>query len=194
MGDEGARQPGKSPEKEPRIFQTGWASPAPPAAWKPRDCGGGGGGCSGKSHLSPKPSRTSWGTGMNQGAGFCLLQLRNKWLGTSEPLLQVCGLWAAPSPRPRAGPVLSSPQLPLGIPETDSPSQCYPLFSSSLRTALSALSGMLTPCTCHISSGQEEGGCTGDQGRKSLGPTTWSRFSKWPKVGSSPPRPQCPFL
>lgn len=131
---------------------------------------------------------------MNQGAGFCLLQLRNKWLGTSEPLLQVCGLWAAPSPRPRAGPVLSSPQLPLGIPETDSPSQCYPLFSSSLRTALSALSGMLTPCTCHISSGQEEGGCTGDQGRKSLGPTTWSRFSKWPKVGSSPPRPQCPFL
>lgn len=63
VGEEGARQPGKSPEKEPRIFQTGWAGPLPRAAWKPRGCGGGGGGRSGKSHLSPKPGRTGWGTG-----------------------------------------------------------------------------------------------------------------------------------
>lgn len=41
-------------EKEPRIFQTGWASPIPSSmkAGKPRGCGDGAGGCSGKSRLS----------------------------------------------------------------------------------------------------------------------------------------------
>lgn len=44
------------------------------------------------------------GDRMNQGVGFCLLPPRSKWLGP-----QACFLLAAPSPRPRAGPVPSSP-------------------------------------------------------------------------------------
>lgn len=118
--------------------------PRSPAAWKPRGCSGGGGGCSGKSHLSPKPSRTGWGTGMNQGAGFCLLQLRNKWLGHLNLSYKSAACWLPHPQGPGQGPSSAAPNFPRASQKQTAPLSATPSSALAFGLCLSALSGMLT--------------------------------------------------
>lgn len=144
-----------------------------PAARKPQG-GGGCGGYSRKSHVSLKPGRTGWGTGMNQGAGFAF-SLRSKSWDTWTSLLQARFMLATPCPRPRAGLVLSSPTLTLHLRKGSL--SALPLSISRLRTCLLVLSGLLTlnlPSSLWPSGGEE--GYLLDIGRGGLWSLMLSHF------------------
>nr|XP_035926432.1 uncharacterized protein LOC118521786 [Halichoerus grypus] len=95
---------------------------------------------------------------------------------------QLSGLLPVGCPIPKAK-GRASPEQPLDIPGTESPSQCCPSPSLPVGRLWTAHPA---PATFPLARWWGGGARTRHQERKSLVPTPWSRFSIWPKLCTFP--------